>query len=422
MNTTMNKAMTPKTISEINPAATPAAILEISPHSGSYLPSDVTLLLDIVTKASVTHVPVAQKEALIQTGQQHYSDMLTLEQPPTPTHEHLYQQALQQGKKRTASDIQKLSATLCQFFKDKVHADAPLILVSLVRAGLPIGVLLQRALSDSSCKTNATYPLPSRHYGVSIIRDRGLDPVALHKILRAHPNSPIVFVDGWTGKGAIYGELVRSLDRFNNRAHPNFANIYHQGAGVIPLLTLADPAGVAWLSASSEDWLIPSGLLGSTVSGLISRTLFCEPSHDLQAGLHQSVMYHNLAGYDHSLAFVDTIDSARRQLGLRVDHQLNHEPSTILPTYAEPRYHTQSIISMLAARYQVSNPNRIKPTIAEATRAVMRREPDKVLLATSNHPDTQLLRHLCAQKQVAIEVVGATILPYQAVTIISKRA
>ena len=378
--------------------------------SGSYLASDVTVLLDIVDKASVADVPVSQKEALIQSGQRHYSDMLTLEQAPTAIHEQLYQQALAQGTTRTATDIANLAYTLHHTFQNPlnertVNNERPLILVSLVRAGLPVGVLLQRALADA----NSSYALPSIHYGISIIRDRGLDVVALKMILDAHPHSPIVFVDGWTGKGAIYQELASSLDIFSNPNHPNFDNIFHQGENVIPLLTLADPAGVAWLAASEDDWLIPSGLLNSTISGLISRSLYTEP----QSGLHRSVFYDSLVAVDHSLAFVDHIDTARRALST---------PLQYLQTFKQPRYQTADLIDMLAAEYDISNRNRIKPTIAEATRAILRRDPERILLATADHPDTVLLRHLCSERDINITVLGAKILPYQAITLIKQRA
>ncbi|WP_201588874.1 cysteine protease StiP domain-containing protein [Psychrobacter pulmonis] len=373
--------------------------------SGSYLASDVTVLLDIVDKDAVADVPVSQKEALIQSGQRHYSDMLTLEHTPTAMHEQLYQQALAQGTTRTATDIANLAYTLHHIFQQTVSTERPLILVSLVRAGLPIGVLLQRALADA----DSSYALPSVHYGISIIRDRGLDPVALQMILAAHPDSTIIFVDGWTGKGAIYQELARSLDAFSDPNHPNFANIFHQGENVIPLLTLADPAGVAWLAASEEDWLIPSGLLNSTVSGLISRSLYTEP----QSGLHRSVFYDNLVAVDHSLAFVEQIDSTRRSLSTSPQY---------LQTFEQPRYQTADLIDMLAAEYDISNRNRIKPTIAEATRAILRRDPERILLATADHPDTVLLRHLCSERDINITVLGAKILPYQAITLIKQRS
>ncbi|GLR28381.1 cysteine protease StiP domain-containing protein [Psychrobacter pacificensis] len=373
--------------------------------SGSYLASDVTVLLDIVDKDAVADVPVSQKEALIQSGQRHYSDMLTLEQAPTAMHEELYQQALAQGGKRAATDIARLAHTLHHVFCHDVSDEHPLVLVSLVRAGLPIGVLLQRALSD----TDSSYHLPSIHYGISIIRDRGLDTVALQMLLDAYPNSPIVFVDGWTGKGAIYKELARSLDTFSDPIHTSFANIFHQGADVIPLLTLADPAGVAWLAASAEDWLIPSGLLNSTVSGLISRSLYTEPS----SGLHRSVFYEDLIEVDHSVAFIDHVDAARRSLSTLPKR---------LSTYQQPRYQTAALIDALATDYDITNHNRIKPTIAEATRAILRRDPERILLATAAHPDTILLRHLCAQRGITIEVLGDKIYPYQAITLIKQRS
>ena len=370
--------------------------------SGSYLPSEVTLLLDIVSADSVNDISPTQKEALIQSGQRHYSDMLTLEKPPSATHEALYNQALMAGKQRMANDVTNLAFSLHQLFHACVSASQPLILVSLVRAGLPIGVLLQKALSDAS----ASYALASQHYGVSIIRDRGLDPVALQYILQQHPHSPIVFVDGWTGKGAIYGELQRSLAQITDKRQQ--AQLFHQGDGVIPLVTLADPAGVAWLSASDDDWLMPASLLNSTVSGLISRTLYREPSD----GLHQAVYYDKLQPWDRSGEFIQTIDALRQQTPLPT-------PLTgkLLPTFA-----TQSVIDDLAARFAISNRNRIKPTIAEATRAILRRDPEYVLVnEMADGQDTALLRHLCKEKNIQL-IEDASIAPYQAVTIIKNRS
>ena len=370
--------------------------------SGSYLPAEVTLLLDIVSADSVNDISPTQKEALIQSGQRHYSDMLTLEKPPSATHEALYNQALAAGKQRMANDVTSLAFSLHQLFHACVSASQPLILVSLVRAGLPIGVLLQKALSDAS----ASYALASQHYGVSIIRDRGLDPVALQYILQQHPHSPIVFVDGWTGKGAIYGELQRSLAQITDERQQ--AQLFHQGEGVIPLVTLADPAGVAWLSASDDDWLMPASLLNSTVSGLISRTLYREPSD----GLHQAVYYDKLQPWDRSGEFIQTIDALRQQTPLPT-------PLTgkLLPTFA-----TQSVIDDLAARFAISNRNRIKPTIAEATRAILRRDPECVLVnEMADGQDTALLRHLCEEKNIQV-IADASIAPYQAVTIIKNRS
>ncbi|MNJ67723.1 Cysteine protease StiP precursor [compost metagenome] len=71
----------------------------------------------------------------------------------------------------------------------------------------------------------------------------------------------------------------------------------------------------------------------------------------------------------------------------------------------------------LAEQYDISNWNRIKPGIAEATRAVLRRVPDQVLVRDRNDADVQLLIHLT--DRAGIEVQEASDLgPYRAVTII----
>ena len=77
---------------------------------------------------------------------------------------------------------------------------------------------------------------------MSIIRDRRLDPVALQYILQQHPHSPIVFVDGWTGKGAIYGELQRSLAQITDKQQQ--AQLFHQGGGD----STGDVGGSCWVA------------------------------------------------------------------------------------------------------------------------------------------------------------------------------
>ena len=74
----------------------------------------------------------------------------------------------------------------------------------------------------------------------------------------------------------------------------------------------------------------------------------------------------------------------------------------------------------LAERYAVDNLNRIKPGIAEATRAVLRRVPDHVLVRAINDPDVALLMALARDKGIHISEVGDEIGQYRAVTIIKK--
>ncbi|MNP59517.1 Cysteine protease StiP precursor [compost metagenome] len=75
-------------------------------------------------------------------------------------------------------------------------------------------------------------------------------------------------------------------------------------------------------------------------------------------------------------------------------------------------------MSSLATRFGITNLNRVKPGIAEATRAVLRRVPDHVLVRSRSDSDVQLLMHLTESAGVTVEEVGAALGPYRAVTII----
>ena len=123
----LNRHQTSKTISTMTSIHSNIKTADLSQYgSGSYLASDVTVLLNIVDKDAVADVPVSQKEALIQSGQRHYSDMLTLEDAPSAMHEQLYIEALEQGKVRAATDITNLAHTLQQVFQPNVNKERPL--------------------------------------------------------------------------------------------------------------------------------------------------------------------------------------------------------------------------------------------------------------------------------------------------------
>lgn len=352
------------------------------PFSGSYLPEDVHFLLKPV---EMEMTPVEQKEQLIQSGEKHYSEMLSQEPEPTAWHLDLFARALEQGAERLAKEVVMLAKALADRF-----GETPVILVSLVRAGVPLGVMLHQALREMG-KT-------SHHYGVSIIRDRGIDDTAMDWIEAQHGTEGIVFVDGWTGKGAITGQLRRSLE--NRAGYPQDPR----------LVVLADPCGVSWLAASDDDWLIPFGIMGAPVSGLISRSIWSSE------GLHGCVKCDHLSEFECSRLLVDTVAGCRRSLDLAAIPASPWVPQE----YVHLKIRSEQVISSLAAEYDISSINRIKPGIAEATRAVLRRVPEHVLVRSVNDPDVALLVYLAREKNITITEVGDRIGQYRAVTIIKK--
>ena len=376
--------------------ALPSSLKTLGFH-GSYQPEDVTFLLNI---DEIDPTPVAEKEYLIQSGKKHYSQMISVEHPPSDEQMRHFEYAFEQGAERLASDVQKIGNSLRNRFKNQ-----PIILVSLVRAGVPLGVLLKHYIEKhQQCV----------HYGISIIRDRGIDIAALHAIIGQHGAENIVFVDGWTGKGAICRELTKNL--------ADYPALFDPGWDIPRLVTLADLGGYSWLSASCEDWLIPFGILGSVISGLISRTILKDTiDFDLAKkncydpnNWHSCLVYQHLAQHDISVDFTDKILNIIQQ-----------NPHTDLANWNNHiRLKQQKIcldtIDWISDTYAIKNINHIKPSIAEATRAVLRRVPEKILIRDPSNPHVQLLLHFAQERNIAVDILGAKLGSYHAVTLIKK--
>ena len=349
--------------------------------SGSYAPEDVTLLLQVVDMAPTA---VAEKEQLIQSGALHYSELLAPEAPPAPDYMAIYQTALAQNGGFMAQAVVSLAKGIA------AQIEGEITLVSLARAGLPVGVLLKRALVQMgrSCQ----------HYGISIIRDRGLDHVAMRHILSRHAPDSVVFVDGWTGKGAIAGELAKAAPAC--------------GIATPRMATLGDIGGFAWMAPTDADWLIPSGILGGVVSGLVSRTVLTDRIK-ASGGYHGCTTLPHLADYDVSRDFVDQI-TALFDWTTMACAPLDDEARAIR------RKNVAQTVVTLSKRHDITNLNRIKPSLAEATRAVLRRRPHMVYLADDRAADTAPLMHLIREQDLPYVVAPELIHGYRAVTIIEK--
>ena len=245
----------------------------------SYKKEDVTILLKDIT-GMVLPQPTQERERLIQSGV-HYCEMLPIEYKPSAKYMEAYQEALKHYAKPTAKAVAALAGKVAAKYGDKV------VLVSLARAGIPIGILLKRFLQTA-------FHIQAPHYAISIIRGRGIDDNAMHYILERHCAEHLLFVDGWIGKGAILGELKKCLAAYK---------------GVSPELAVAaDPAYITELCGTHQDILIPSSCLNSTVSGLISRTFLRSDIIGTQ-DFHGAAYYGELADADLSYAFIHAIEA-----------------------------------------------------------------------------------------------------------------
>lgn len=359
--------------------------------SGSYLSDDVQFLLKPI---EIENTPIKKKELLIQSGKKHYSEMITKELLPSARYINLFEQVFAQNQQRMAADLFKLAEKISR----QKHSE--IVLCSLARAGTPIGVLLKRILQQYFNRRSA-------HYSVSIIRDRGIDTNAIRYILEKHPEqNSLTFVDGWTGKGIITRELNNSIAEFNRQYHTHI----HPD-----LYVLNDIAGVAAQTVSFEDYLIPSCLLNATISGLISRSIL-NSDYIGENDFHGCFYYAEFKNHDLSQWFVDEI--------MKILEKLFHTANPIL-TAADNSMDKQQVqqqsadfIKQLKQTYQINNVNLIKPGIGEATRVLLRRLPDLLILKNLAAEQTRHLVMLAKEKQVPI--IHNPAMPYQATAIIAE--
>ena len=343
---------------------------------GSYNPEDVTFLLQPLTDVRV--VTKEEKEKLIAAGE-HYSDFIVSESAPSTEQHVQYIKSLQQHQAALAVGVNSLAFKMVH---ESNIGDDEIILISLVRAGTPLGVLLKRAVERQTHKD--VY-----HYGVSIIRDRGIDEEALKYIMDKHRNAcGIYFVDGWTGKGTITRSLRKSLEE---------SDLW---TGPVKLVVFADPAHTATLSMTDEDLVLPFGILNSTVAGLISRTVYQE------TGFHGVHYYENLKDYDLTTNFIDVVDTFAHLLS-----NSYKSPNTSYQT------DTSYVIENIKTLSGVTDDNKIKPSISECTRALLRRVPREVYVSSLTDPDLQLILTLCEKENVKVTVY-TDISPYKAVAVL----
>ncbi len=321
------------------------------------------LLKDIT--GLVDPLPTEEREKLIQSGV-HYSEMLPLEYEPSEKYLKAYYDALSRYAEITAKAVGSVSDKIYNEKKENIT------LVSLARAGTPIGILIKRFLEKK-------YKISVSHYTISIIRGKGIDKNAVNYILERHSPESVQFVDGWTGKGAIQRQLDEAMLEYP-QLDPKLA-------------VLSDPANVAGKCGTHEDFLIASSCLNSTVSGLISRTFFrtdiIKPDD-----FHGAVYYGELKDKDLTYQFIESVEK-----------YFDFRNNIISDSNNNSNLNGLDEVKEIAEKFSISDINLIKPSIGEATRVLLRRVPYKMLVHSLE--DYEHLGHiyqLAKEKGVQVEI------------------
>ena len=353
----------------------------------SYSKDDVIVLLKDLS-AEMKEMSTEEREQAIQSGT-HYSEMLPEEKAPSTEYETLYNKALADKKAEIALGIAKVAEIIWSERSESPNETKLPIIVSLARAGIPVGILIKRYL-------NYKYGADCPHYSISIIRDRGIDENAMNYIYETevvgNNNSVtnIFFVDGWTGKGAIKTQLEEAVADLIKKDPVKWDLLLDY------LYVLADPANITPFCGTHDDYLLPSACLNSTVSGLTSRTIL-NSYVDVEAGdFHGATYFKKFESIDKSLEFIDNISTELADLAKLgdVDNKLIEWDES---------WNGMSIVTDICEKMGVEDYKKVKPGIGETTRVLLRRVPWKVLInkdIPEDDPDIQHILVLCKEKNI----------------------
>ncbi len=362
------------------------------PDFSSYAPDEVGWLLQDLSDVTL-EAPTEEREEAIQSGGAHYAESLPVEYQPSEQYQELFHAALETSAARLARAVGAVTEIVLT-----ERSPRP-VLVSLARAGTPVGILMRRW-------ARFRHGLDLPHYAVSIVRGRGIDANALRWLAGHHDPADVVFVDGWTGKGAITRELAAALRDFETTDGIT---------GFDPeIAVLADPGSCVRTYGTRDDFLIPSACLNSTVSGLISRTVLRADlvgPHDF----HGAKFYRELAGSDLSTAFLDAVAARFPDVADTVDAQAKDH----LSADRSPTWEGWAAVERICEEYGIHDVNLVKPGVGETTRVMLRRVPWKVLARAGAGPDLDHVRLLAEQRGVPVEEVAD--LPYTCVGLIHPK-
>ena len=339
----------------------------------TYKKDDVIFLLKDISDMIVEEDNMT-REKKIQSGT-HYSEMIPIEYQVSDEYLNLYRTKLKENKEKLAFAIGVMSEIIL-----KRH-DKNVVLVSLARAGTPIGILAKRYIKQR-------YNLDLPHYTISIIRDRGIDINAIKYIINKHKDSSkIQFIDGWTGKGTIANELKKACDDLEEIFNMKFDS---------SLAVLADPCGYSNVYGIREDFLIPSACLNSTVSGLVSRTVLRD---DLMGkdDYHGAKFYKELKYVDESNNYLDTISACFKNEYQNIDETMKDWTEDIITKVGN------CDVKNIKQKYDIEDVNFIKPGVGETTRVLLRRKPYKILVDDLNNQKLKHILILAKEKNVEVE-------------------
>ena len=274
-------------------------------------------------------------------------------------------------------------ASCIRILAEKLYAakGKDLVLVSIIRAGVPVGILLKNYFLKK-------YHIDVPHYAVSLVK--GLDENAMRYILARHDAENIQFVDGWVGKGTVSKELEESALHYAG-LHPDLA-------------VLVDPIGISKYYGVCKDIAIPSAPFNAVVTGLVSITVF---NNDMisEDDFHGAIYLHNWKDWDISQEFIDMAEQS-----MNYDSMSGNLQKILFA----PRKCNKDACKIFSEENNIPM-GLLNPGINEAARAILRRNLEVLYVRNLTDPNIKGIAELAKIK--GIPVIEKPMESYSAISV-----
>lgn len=347
---------------------------------GTYASEDCVYLLQDMQDL-VTPVTQSEKKQQMLSGKKSY-EMIPYEYKVDEVSERTFLRMVEENCESVARYTGILSESIYKVKGRQV------VLVSLARGGVPVGVLCKRYFKK-------IYGINVPHYVISLIRNEGIDIAALRYIEQHHPDSYIQFIDGWTGMGFISSQLEKYVAEYNELYKRN----------VDPSLgVLVDSSKICQYYGTRDDVVFPCCCLNATVCGMIS-SIFYDRSVIDHNSFHGALQWNEEIGIDYSNFFVNKVSS-----------YLKKQSSVMAPI--EENYAARCL-SVVQTDFNVNEKKNIKFGIGESTRAIIRYDLRCLLIKDESNPNLQFILELAKKRN--IKVMKYTKTDYECIALISDK-
>lgn len=257
--------------------------------------------------------------------------------------------------KQTAIAVGKLAEQLYKYKSQNI------VLVSIVRSGVPIGILVKRYLQNK-------YKKNIYHYAISI--KEGIDKNAMNYIMSKHNLKDIQFIDSWTGKGTVARTIKESAKQFEGLDSS--------------LAVLSDCINLTKYCGIRRDIAIPQAPINACITGIVSVPVIQEDNNKFDGAAYLQ----DLEGQDLSQEYIDLVEK-------EFDYNCNADN-------CDKELQELEEVSAIAEKFNVDK-SKINPGINEAARAILRRKLSVLLVKDKDDIQLAEIIELAKLKNIEVE-------------------